>query len=85
MKTIYYDLLLVLLVVGCQDSVSMTENNRIVFYTSSNSYSSTDSIQVIIENHTQSDFGIGLRCGRYIEMSYQKKEDSTWSQNFRFR
>ena len=76
---IYFGLLLILFVLGCEGPLSTTENNKIVFYTSSNSYSITDSIPVFIENHTQSNFQIGLRCGGYLEMYYQKEEDSTWS------
>ena len=81
---IFYGLLLIFFVVGCEDPLSTGENNKIVFYTSSNSYSTTDSIQVFIENHTQSNLNIGLRCGKYLEMYYQKKEDSTWSKNVWF-
>ena len=85
MKTvIYYSLLLIFFTVGCEGPLSTGENNKIVFYTSSNSYSSTDSIPIFIENHTQSNFQVGLRCGKYLEMYYQKKEDSTWSKNVWF-
>jgi hypothetical protein len=76
---ISYSLLLIFLVVGCEEPLSTGVNGKISFYTSSNYYSTIDSIQVFIENHTQSNLNIGLRCGKYLEMYYQKKEDSTWS------
>ena len=81
---IFYGLLLIFFVVGCEDPLSTAEDNRIIFYTSSNSYSSADSIPIFIENHTQSNFQVGLRCGKYLEMYYQKKEDSTWSKDLWF-
>jgi hypothetical protein len=81
---IYYSILLIFFAVGCEDSLSTGEDSKITFYTSSDSYSTTDSIKVFIENHTQSNFYISLRCGGYLEMYYQKKEDSTWSKNLWF-
>ena len=81
---IYYSLLLIFFLVGCEEPLSTAENNRIIFSTSSISYSSTESIPVFIENYTRSNFEILLRCGGYLEMYYQKKEDSTWSKNLWF-
>jgi len=81
---IYHCILLIFFVVGCEEPLSTTEDNQVVFHTSSNAYSSIDSIQVFLENNTRNNFEIFLRCGRYLEMYYQKKEDSTWSKNLWF-
>ena len=70
--------------IGCQEPLSTTENNRVVFHTSDNSYFTTDSIQVLIENNTHSKFEIALRCGSYLEMYYQRKEKNNWSEKFWF-
>lgn len=77
---ISYGLLLIFFAIGCGEPLSTTENNRIVFETQTNSYFTTDSITVFIENNTSSKFEIALRCGAYLEMYYQKKGNSTWSE-----
>jgi hypothetical protein len=81
---ISFCLLIFFFAVGCQEVVSTNENNGIVFQTVNNSFYTSDSIKVFIQNNTFSDFEIGLRCGKYLEMYYQKKENNTWSNNFWF-
>ena len=71
-------LLLVSFTVSCQDPIS-SDNNQITFHTRNNSYLTTDSITVFIENDMNSDFEIFLRCGSYLEMYYQKKDNYSWS------
>jgi hypothetical protein len=82
-KTIYISLLVILIAIGCEDPLA-TNNNEIVFHTTSNFYSTTDSITVIIENNTCCNFEIALRCGEYLEMYYQKRENNAWSDNIWF-
>jgi len=64
---------------GCQDPISTDEGNGIVLQTTNNSFFTTDSIKVLIENKTYSNFEITLRCGSFLEMYYQKKENDSWS------
>ena len=78
-KIFFYFLFVILFTIGCNDLVSTFENDEIVFKTLGNSFSTTDSIKVLIENKTHSDFDIFLRCGGYLEMYYQKKENDSWS------
>ena len=85
MKKIFYCVLFVILfTVGCKDSISTNENNEIVFQTVNNSFSTTDSIKVLIENKTYADFEVFLKCGGYLEMYYQKKENNSWSSHLWF-
>lgn len=85
MKNIFlYGLFFISLILGCSDSISSNENNEIIFHTSSNYFSSKDSIIVLIENKTNSDFKIALRCGSFLEMYYQKKNNDSWSKNLEF-
>lgn len=81
---IYFCLFLIFFVIGCEEPLSTTENNRILFRTTKNSYFTTDSINVFVKNNTFSDFEIALRCGGYLEMYFQKKENDTWSKNLWF-
>jgi len=76
---ISYSLLIIFFVIGCQEPISTNENNGIVLQTTNNSFFTTDSIKVLIENKTYSNFEIALRCGSSLEMYYQKKENDSWS------
>lgn len=42
-------------------------------------YTELDSIYLSLENKSVLDIIIGLRCGVYLEMSYQIKENNHWS------
>ena len=79
-----YSLLIIFVAIGCEEPLSTKGNNQIVFHTTDNSYFTTDSVKVFIKNNTLSDFKIALRCGGYLEMYYQKKENNTWSNNLWF-
>ena len=76
-------LILLFLTFSCKDPIS-SDNNQINFRTGNNSYLTTDSIKVFIENDMNSDFEIFLRCGSYLEMYYQKKDNDSWSKNLWF-
>jgi hypothetical protein len=85
MKTIIFSVLFIIFfTVGCKDSISTNDSNQIVFHTKSNSYITTDSITVLIENNTNSKFEFFLKCGENLEMYYQKKENELWSNSLWF-
>ena len=48
---------------------------------SKSSYGKSDTIKASIFNKTDSDIVIALRCGFYLEMSYQKSVNGSWSEN----
>ena len=48
---------------------------------SKSSYAESDNINLSILNKTDSGIVIALRCGFYLEMSYQKAENGNWSEN----
>ena len=48
---------------------------------SKSSYAESDTINLSIFNKTDSDIVIALRCGFYLEMSYQKSVNGRWSEN----
>ena len=75
---IYSGLFLIFISIGCEEPLSTKENNQIVFHTTDNSYFTTDSVKVLIENKSYSDFEVFLRCGG-LAMYYQKKENNSWS------
>ncbi|MBU0558970.1 MAG: hypothetical protein KKG93_05225 [Bacteroidetes bacterium] len=80
MKRIFFFVLFVIsFTVGCKDSISTNNNNEIVLQTVNNSFAKTDSIKILIENKTYSDFEVFLKCGGFLEMYYQKKENNAWS------
>ena len=76
-------LLIISFAVSCQDPVS-SDDNKITFYTTNNSYLPSDSVTVFIENNMNSNYEIFLRCGAYLEMYYQKKDNNSWSNNLWF-
>ncbi len=85
MKMIFIYIVFLLLTVSCQNSTSSESSlNQISFLTDKIHYTKLDSINIVLENKSNSDFLIGLRCGEYLEMFYQKKEDNVWTENIWF-
>lgn len=85
MKILFSAFILLLIIVNCQDPTSTEDSlNKISFLTDKTSYTILDSINIVLENRSNSDIKIGLRCGNYLEMFYQKKEDNVWSDNLWF-
>jgi hypothetical protein len=83
MKSIIHILLLVLIIVSCENPTSNTNNSKtIIFKTVGNSFSKTDSIHIIIENKSDTTLKIGKMCGEFLVMSYQKIENGVWSQYY---
>ncbi len=80
MKTAVSSILLFLVLSGCQNPTNTeTPINQINFTTDRTNYSKSDSINIILDNKSDSEFLIGLRCNTYLEMFYQKKENNVWS------
>lgn len=80
MKTIIFSVLFIIFfTVGCKDSISTNDNSEIVFQTVNNFFTNADSIKVLIENKTNSEFEVFLKCSGDLEMYYQKKENDSWS------
>jgi len=48
---------------------------------SKSSYTGSDTIKLSLANKSGSDIAIALRCGHFLEMSYQKSENGHWSGN----
>lgn len=66
---------------------AQTEENKtgpLALTFSKPSYLQSDSIRSAILNKTDSDIVVGLRCGYYLEMSYQKLLKGQWSENKEF-
>ncbi len=80
---LYFSSFVLFVFLSCESPTS-TDDNQIIFRTVENSFSTTDSIKVIVENRTNSDYKIALRCGYYLEMYYQKRENNIWSKNLWF-
>ena len=76
-------LFLFFVIVSCESPTS-TDYDQIIFRTVENSFVITDSIKVVIENRTNSNYNIALRCGIHLEMYYQKKENDSWSEDLWF-
>ena len=80
MKILISSLILALIIFGCEKEPSnMDLSEQIKLSTDKSSYSKTDSIQLFLENNSDSDIMIGLRCGEYLELAYQMKENDHWS------
>ena len=85
MKTIICIFLLFSVFVSCDNPTSTTnKSNKVVFQTENNSYSKTDSINLIIDNQTDFNFVIALRCSSFLEMYFQKMQGGVWSENLWF-
>jgi len=85
MKISFSYIALFLIISSCQNPID-TENlsNQIIFKTNKTSYSTLDRIDIILNNESNSTILVGLRCGTYLEMLYQKKEGNTWSNKLAF-
>ncbi|RMI08674.1 MAG: hypothetical protein D6681_07850 [Calditrichaeota bacterium] len=87
MKTLFLcGLVLLFVLFGCEKQPTDIGNvpDEIVFVTDKLFYTSADTLQLRLINNSESGIIIGLRCGGYLEMFYQKKEDDHWSENLWF-
>jgi len=77
---------MVLLIVGCGDeSTSISEpSEQIRVLTEKTSYAASDTIRLFLTNNSRSSINVGMRCGLYLEMFYQKKEGQNWGDSLWF-
>ena len=74
------------LIISCCGNITKNEKQltQINFETDKSSYSRFDNIDISLANNTEYGLVIGLRCKKYLEMKYQKKELDSWSGNLEF-
>lgn len=85
MKILKYFIFFSLIVIGCNEpNIIEYSLNDINFLTSKRSYTELDNINIVINNKSNSDIVLFLKCGVFLEMSYQKKENNVWSDNLWF-
>jgi hypothetical protein len=69
-----------LLASACKERpVETGSSDRISLLTDKNSYAKLDTINLCLKNNSGFDMVVGLRCGSYLEMFYQEKDDDHWS------
>ncbi|GEM_PF-5180024 len=66
-----------------KNSLQKTENTSgpLTLSFSKSSYAESDTIKLSLVNKSGSDVTIALRCGHYLEMSYQVQVNGHWSEN----
>ena len=85
MRLLYIAGLLFLNIACCQQTATRNNStNPVDFKTDKTSYSDSDSLNITIENKSIPEIVIGLRCDRYLEIFYQKKENKIWTDNLEF-
>ena len=86
MKTFISLILLTLLFLSCEKETTAINGsvNQISFSTDKFSYTSLDTIYLSLDNKKDLGIIIALRCGVYLEMSYQRKENGHWSEDLWF-
>jgi hypothetical protein len=83
MKSIALISMLILAVINWEKK-SVGQPAEVIFSTDKPSYSLSDTIVLQITNNSSDDLFAGLRCGIYLEMSYQKKVDDSSSEKLQF-
>ena len=68
---------------NCQNQSKDTSHiqGQIILSTDRESYTKSDTIRLLLENGSAYEIAVGLRCSKYLEMSYKKKEIQNWSDN----
>lgn len=81
MKLFIFSLLFSLVLLSCEkDFPGISDlSDQIILTTDKVLYLETDSLNLFLENTSGLDIITGLRCGEYLEMSYQLKEKGHWS------
>jgi hypothetical protein len=72
--------IIVLIISACSNATNPDESS-VIIKTGQEEYLQTDTINVILSNHTSDNYLYALRCGGYLEMFFQKLEKGTWSEN----
>ena len=85
-STIILSFALVLSIIGCQNQPTeiRTSSEQISFSTDSSSYVESDTINLSLKNGPSFDLIVYLKCGRFLEMFYQKKVNQDWSDTLWF-
>ena len=67
-------------IVGCgnQPTNIGSPSDQISFSTDKPSYAESDTIKLFIYNNSRSEITVGLRCGFYLEMFYQRRDNHDW-------
>ena len=73
-------LLSIFLIIDCSTEPEV-DSPAIDFYTTKTSYSTSDTLTVVVSNDSSEVFIYALRGGLYLEMFYQKEENGEWSEN----
>ena len=83
MKLFIALLVMILFITACYNQPTDTDvsEGKISFITDKEFYNAIDTVNFTVVNNSDSLLIIGLRCGGMLEMFYQIKEDSSWSEN----
>jgi hypothetical protein len=85
-STVILSFALILWIIGCQNQSTEISNSseQVSFSTNSSSYVESDTIKLSLRNNASYDITVGLRCGLYLEMFYQKQVNQDWSDTLWF-
>jgi hypothetical protein len=87
-KTVFVTVLstALVLIVGCKDQGVSTSvsSDQIRFSTDRLSYAESDTLKLLLANNSLSDINVGLRCGIYLEMFYQRSDNHSWGDTLWF-
>ena len=74
------------MIAGCKDQGVNTSisSDQIQFSTDRNSYTESDTVKLFLANNSLSDINVGLRCGLYLEMFYQRSDNHSWGDTLWF-
>ncbi len=83
---LFWLLPLLFLIFSCEKDLTNVDyrSDPIRFFTDKTIYTKSDSLYLHLENHSNNDITIVLRCGIYLKMYYQKKLDGGWSEKLCF-
>jgi hypothetical protein len=73
-------------IVGCgiQPTNIALPSDVIALTTDKPSYAESDTVRLFLKNSSTSDVTVGMRCGIYLEMFYQKKDNLNWGDTLWF-
>ncbi len=69
---------------GFQRVDDPTNSERITLSTDRDLYTESDTIRLYLSNNSSTAIIVGLRCGEFLEMVYQQKRGSCWSEHMHF-
>ena len=73
-------------IVGCGNQPTNIggPSDQIIFSSDRTSYAESDTIRLFLNNSSRSDINVGMRCGFYLEMFYQKRDNHNWGDTLWF-